>query len=162
MSLDDSGVGAHTDREIVLTRLLDAPRELVFRVWTEPQHVAQWWGPNGFTNTIHQMDVRVDGNWRFIMHGPDGTDYPNRIVFKEIDAPRRIFYAHGDDDGGDAFTPSFHAEVTFIEEAGKTRLVLRLIFDSVEAAEKVKAFGAVEGGKQTLDRLAAHLQRLRG
>ena len=68
-------------REIITTRVLDAPRELVWKAWTDPKHVAEWWGPNGFTNTIHEMDVRPDGVWRFIMHGPDGVDYKNEIVF---------------------------------------------------------------------------------
>src|SRR4051794_34340238 len=66
------------DREIVATRIFEAPRELVFTMWTDREHVAKWWGPRGFTNTIHEMDVRPGGTWRFVMHGPDGTDYPNR------------------------------------------------------------------------------------
>src|SRR6266852_4602923 len=82
--------GPRGDREIVITRLLDAPRELAFQAWTEPQHVAHWWGPNGFTNTIHEMDVRPGGVWRFIMHGPDGTDYKNEIVYVEVVKPERL------------------------------------------------------------------------
>ena len=73
--------------EIVTTRLLNAPRALVFEAWTDPHHVAQWWGPNGFTNTIHEMDVTPGGVWRFVMHGPDGVDYPNRIVYIEVVNP---------------------------------------------------------------------------
>ena len=75
------------DREIAATRIFDAPRELVWKAWTDPKHVAQWWGPNGFTNTIHEMNVSPGGVWRFMMHGPDGTDYPNRIVFIEVVEP---------------------------------------------------------------------------
>ena len=70
-----------SNRELVMTRVLDAPRDLVYEAWTNPRHIAQWWGPKGFTNTIHEMEVKVGGVWRFIMHGPDGTDYPNKVVF---------------------------------------------------------------------------------
>lgn len=69
------------DREITISRVFNAPRELVFRAWTEPQHLAQWWGPKNFTNTFHQFDPRPGGDWRFIMHGPNGTDYPNYSVY---------------------------------------------------------------------------------
>src|SRR2546430_11151240 len=79
-----------SDREILLTRVFDAPRELVFKVWTDPEHVGRWWGPRGFTNTIHEMDVRPGGVWRFTMHGPDGVDYLNRIVFIEVARPERL------------------------------------------------------------------------
>lgn len=73
--------GDTADREIVITRVFDAPREQVFDAWTDSEHVSQWWGPNGFTTTTHEMDVRPGGVWRFIMHGPDGVDYKNRIVY---------------------------------------------------------------------------------
>jgi len=75
------------DREIGTTRIFDAPRELVFRMWTDPEHVGNWWGPTGFKTTTQLIDVRPGGQWRFIMHGPDGTDYPNKIVFVEIVEP---------------------------------------------------------------------------
>src|ERR1700748_2358154 len=82
------------DRTITATRIFDAPRELVWEAWTDPHHVAQWWGPNGFTNTIHSMDVRPGGEWDFIMHGPDGTDYKNRIVYREIVPLKKIVFDH--------------------------------------------------------------------
>ena len=84
-----------SDREIVVTRVLDAPRELAWQAMTDPRHVAQWWGPRGFTTTIGQMDVRPGGVWTHVMHGPDGTDYPNQSVFKEVVYPERIVFAHG-------------------------------------------------------------------
>src|SRR2546426_6169783 len=80
------------DREIITTRVLDAPRELVWKAWTDPKHVAEWWGPNGFTNTIQEMDVRPDGVWRFIMHGPDGVDHKNEIIFIEVVELERLVY----------------------------------------------------------------------
>src|SRR5690349_10691408 len=103
------------DREIVATRVFNAPRELVFDLWTRPEHVAQWWGPNGFTTTIQEMDVRPGGVWRLVMHGPDGTNYPNRSVFVEIIRPERIVYDH-------LSGPKFRSTATFDEEGGKTRL----------------------------------------
>src|SRR6185436_4556698 len=105
-----------SDREIVIERLIDAPRELVWRAWTEPEHLEQWWGPNGFSVTTHSIDIREGGVWDFIMHGPDGRDYPNRIVFTEIVKPERIRHDHGGDDG----KVQFQATITFEEKDGKT------------------------------------------
>ncbi|MBX7184645.1 MAG: SRPBCC domain-containing protein [Vicinamibacteria bacterium] len=136
------------DREIITERLINAPRDLVFSAWTDPEHVAKWWGPDGFTNTIHEMDVRPGGVWRFVMHGPDGTDYQNLIVFAEIVKPERIVYDH-------VSTPKFRNTVTFVEEGGKTRVTMRAVFEDKAAFEMaVKTFKAAEGGKQTLGRLA--------
>ena len=83
----DSAAGSTADREIVVTRLIDAPRELVFEAWTDPKHVDKWWGPRGFTSTTSEMDVRPGGIWRLVMHGPDGRDYPNHIVFEKSSNP---------------------------------------------------------------------------
>src|SRR5579884_4127269 len=85
-------------RIIVGMREFDAPRALVFSAWTDPKHLAQWWGPNGFTTTTSSFDMRPGGVWRFVMHGPDGRDYQNRITFEEIVPPERLVYRHG---GGD-------------------------------------------------------------
>jgi uncharacterized protein YndB with AHSA1/START domain len=85
------------DRAMVITRTVDAPGELVWEAWTQPHHIARWWGPDGFRTTIHEMHVEVGGVWRFIMHGPDGTDYPNRIVYREIVKPERLVYDHAED-----------------------------------------------------------------
>src|SRR5271155_1615963 len=98
-----------SDREIVTMRVFEAPRELVFAAWTEPKHVAQWWGPNGFTNTIYEMDVRPGGVWRFVMHGPDGVDYQNKIVFVEVVKSQRLVYDH-------VSGPKFRMTVTFDEQ----------------------------------------------
>jgi uncharacterized protein YndB with AHSA1/START domain len=145
---------ATTDREIVTTRLFDAPRELVFRAWTDAEHIGEWWGPKGFTTTTHEIDVRPGGAWRFVMHGPDGVDYDNKIVYLEIVEPERMVYVHGDEGDPD----QFQTTVTFEEQGAKTKLTLRALFRS--AAERdhvVKEFGAIEGAKQTLDRLGAYL-----
>jgi len=148
-----------SDREIVLTRVFDAPRELVWDAWTDPQQVVQWWGPRGFTTTIHEMDARPGGIWRHTMHGPDGTDYPNECNFIELVKPERIVYSHSGGKKGDAGAP---AEVTWTFEAlgDKTKLTLRMVFPSATVREHViKTYGAIEGGKQTLDRLAEQLAK---
>jgi uncharacterized protein YndB with AHSA1/START domain len=138
-------------RSISATRLFDAPRELVFRMWTEPEHVRQWWGPRGFTNTIERMDVRPGGVWEFVMHGPDGTDYRNRIVYNEIVPPERIAYSHVNG-------PFFDATATFEEEGGKTRVTVRMTFATAELRDRIaREVGAVEGLEQTLTRLEEQL-----
>jgi uncharacterized protein YndB with AHSA1/START domain len=153
----NEGTTNTADREIVISRTFDAPRELVWEAWINPKHVAQRWGPNGFTNTIHEMDVRPGSVWRFIMHGPDSVDYPNMIVFGEITKPERLVYTHGSDEEPD----QFHVTVTFTEQGGKTRLTMHSLFPSAEECAKVKKFGAVEGGKQTLERLEQYLAKMR-
>jgi len=148
-----------SDREIITVRVFDAPRELVWKAWTELEQIAQWWGPNGFTNTIHEMDVRPGGVWRLMMHGPDGVDYPNKIVFVEVVKPERLVYTHGGDEGGDPV--QFHVTVTFDDQGGKTRLTMRSLFKSAAERDRVvEEYGAIEGGKQTLSRLAEHLAKM--
>lgn len=146
-----------TDREIVVTREFDAPRELVWEAWTNPAHVVRWWGPFGFTTTSHEMDVRVGDIWRLTMHGPDGTDYPNKSRFTVVQRPERIEYEHG---GGRKGGPghSFHVAWMFEARDEKTLVTMRLLFATREERDLViGSFGAVEGGKQTLARLAEHL-----
>ena len=157
MSAEKSSAASTTDREITFSRLIDFPRELVWEAFTEPKHILHWWGPDGFTNTIHEMDVRPGGAWRFIMHGPNGTDYPNKIVYTEIVEPERLRYDHGGDGESERDDHFFHVTVMLDDVAGKTRVTLSLLFDSVEACEKTKTPGAIEGGKQTLARLEAYL-----
>ena len=148
-----------TDRELVFTRMFDAPRELVFEAWTDPGHIVHWWGPEGFTTTIHEMDVRPGGVWRFVMHGPDGVDYRNRIVFLEIVKPERLVYKHAPEKGSEPV--SFQVTVTFVEQGGQTELTMQMLFPSVAARDYVvKKYGAVEGANQTLARLAEHLPKM--
>ena len=146
-----------SEREIVITRIIDAPRERVFEAMTDPKQVVKWWGPYGFSTTIHEMDVRPGGTWRFMMHSPDGVDYPNKIVYTEIVPPERIAYLHGSDQEDDH--GAFHASVTFVEQGNKNQLTLRIIFDSKEERDKKVAAGAIEGGNSTLDRLEAFLSK---
>jgi uncharacterized protein YndB with AHSA1/START domain len=157
--MSGTGVTTPSDREIVTTRLFDAPRELVFRAWTEPEHLVQWWGPSGFTNTFHEFDLRPGGVWRFVMHGPDGSDYENVVVFIEVLPPERLVYDHsGGDDDADR---RFHVTVTFEDDRGKTRVTMRSLFATKEARDFViREVGAIEGARQTLDRLADHLKTM--
>jgi len=146
------------DREIVITRLFDAPPERVFKAWTDPEHIGKWWGPTGFTTTTLEIDIRPGGVWRFIMHGPDGTDYPNKIAYKEVVRAKRLVFDHGS--GEDSDEGTFEATVTFAKEGGKTRLAMRSLFPTAEGrAQAVEEFGAVEGGNQTLDRLGEYLAK---
>ncbi len=143
-------------RELVTTRVFDAPRELVWTAWTNPKHLAQWWGPNGFTTTTSAYDFRQGGVWRFVMHGPDGRDYQNRITFDEIVKPERIAYRH--DDGDDVEPVHFYTTVTFEELDRKTRLTMRALFPSAAERDRViKDYGADKGAMQTLARLADYL-----
>jgi len=149
-----SGVDLDGDpRAIVGTREFDAPRALVFSAWTDPKHLAQWWGPNGFTTTTYSFEFGPGGVWRFVMHGPDGRDYQNRITFEEIVAPERIVYRHG---GGDDVEPVQFRTTVLLEELGKrTRVTWRGEFPS--AAERnrvVKDYGADKGLEQCMARLA--------
>lgn len=147
------------DHEIVTTRRFAAPRALVFDAFNDPAHVGAWWGPDGFTTTTFAMDVRPGGAWRFVMHGPDGTDYPNRVDYLEVVRPERLVWDHGDDGGG---PPMFRAVVTFADHPDGaqhgTELVMRMRLASAEALAAVRARGAEAGARQNLDRFAAHLR----
>lgn len=158
-----SGKGSlnSSDREITVSRLYDAPRELVWQAMTDPRHVLHWWGPRGFTTSVEIMDVRPGGVWKHTMHGPDGSNYPNKSVFKEVVKPERIVYAHG---GGRENGPGAHFVATWTFEApepGRTRLTIHLVFPSTKDRDFViKEFGALEGAKQTLERLSDHLPKM--
>jgi uncharacterized protein YndB with AHSA1/START domain len=147
------------DRVIVLTRLFDAPRELVFQAYTQPEHLAKWYGPDGFTITTFEHDCRVGGRWRFMMHGPDGKDWPNRIEYREVVRPERLVFDHGSDVDDDPH--QFFVTITFDDEGGKTRLTSRMLMRTREQREASIKFGAVELGNQTLGRLAEYLTTMR-
>ncbi|HTQ75576.1 MAG TPA: SRPBCC domain-containing protein [Burkholderiales bacterium] len=146
------------DREIAATRVLDAPRELVWKAWTDPEHIAKWWGPNGFTTTTFSMDLRPGGVWRYVMHGPDGRDYQNKVTYIEVVEPERLVYKLG---GADDVEPvTHHVTVTFRDVGGRTRIDTRMVFDSPEIRTHViETYGAFEGLKQHLSRLEAHLAK---
>jgi uncharacterized protein YndB with AHSA1/START domain len=151
----------NVDREIYVSRVVNAPRELVWEAWTNPKHVANWWGPRGFSVTIESMDFRVGGEWIQVMHGPDGANYENRHVFKEIVKPERIVLSHG---GKRVGGPSVRSIATWTFDAvasNKTKVSIRMIFPSAENRDFVaREFKAVEGGQQTLERLGEYMAKM--
>lgn len=144
------------DREVVLVRVLDAPRDAVFAAWTDPDAFCDWFGPDGYTCTVQDMDVRPGGRARIEMTAPDGTRYPGRLDYLEVVPGERLVMDHGadvDDDPG-----RFRVTVTFDEQSdGKTVLTLRQLHPTAERRAEVIGFGAVELGLQTLNKLAHHL-----
>jgi uncharacterized protein YndB with AHSA1/START domain len=146
---------ATADREIVISRVIGAPRKVVFEAFTEVRHLSQWWGPDGFTTTTRAFEFRVGGEWEFVMHGPDGTDYRDLITWTEITPPERIALLHGEvrDDPN-----AFRSVITFAAEGAATRIEMRTVFPTREQRdEAVERYRAIEGGRQTLEHLAAYV-----
>lgn len=144
-------------RELIITRKFLAPRELVYKAWTDPKHLPQWWGPKPFTITVQEIEVIPGGAWRFVMHGPDGTDYDNKITFIEMSEPERIVFSHGDDQNEE----QFRVHVEFDQQDQTTQLTMRMQFKSAEDLEHaVKQYGAIEGAKSTLERLEEQLPKI--
>jgi uncharacterized protein YndB with AHSA1/START domain len=136
--------------ELVLTRTFDAPRDLVFKVWTDPQHVALWWGPQGFTTIVHQMDVRPGGAWRYSMRAPDGNSYPFNGQYVEVLRPERLVFV------GTIHEVQEHkvwTEILFADEGGKTKITVHQVYSFESDATR----GAPIGWSQQLDRLEKYL-----
>lgn len=146
---------ATTDREFFHSRLLDARPQDVFRAFSEPERLARWWGPNGFTSTFEQFDLTPGGVWRFVLHGPDGADYPNENVFRDLDPPTRVVIEHMSTDH------HFFLTITFEASTGQTLVGWRQVFDTAE--EKRRVAPVVEqANEQNLDRLQAEVARGNG
>ena len=144
------------EREIVLSRVIAAPRSRVFQAFTDPSQITRWFGPEGFTTETLEIDIREGGRWRFVYTGPDGTRYENRMVFLRVDAPRLLEIEHGSDVDDDP--ARFHVTITFDEQSdGKCVLTMRQLHPTKEQRDAGIGFGAVEFGYQTLDKLARHL-----
>jgi len=141
------------NREIRFVRTFKAPIELVWEVWTKPEYIAKWWGPNGFTNTIHVMEIQEGGEWKLTMHGPDGTNFPNRSIFKEIVPLKKIVFEH--------FNPHFFTTVLFKSNGGETLINWSMLFDTEEMRDiVVKQHKADEGLKQNVEKLDRYLSNL--
>lgn len=142
---------------IISTRVFAAPRKMVYEAFADAQQVVEWWGPAGFTTTILEMDLRAGGKWRLVMHGPDGTDYPNEMVFTQVVPMERIeLDLTGGRAGGEPV--KLHKTITWTDEGAGTRLTFRIDFESREARDKnVREYGSVEGGRQMFGRLTAFL-----
>lgn len=143
---------AAVDREIVITRIIEAPPELVFEAFTEVRHLSAWWGPQGFTTSTASFDFRVGGEWFFTLHAPDGTDYPEWITWTELTPPQRIGMLHGEYRGD---PNTFTSVLTFTAEAASTRVEMRTLFPTARHRdEAVEKYHALEAGRQTLGNLA--------
>jgi uncharacterized protein YndB with AHSA1/START domain len=145
--------------ELTITRTYDAPLPNVWEAWTDPEQVAQWWGPRGFTITTKSKDVRTGGSWMYTMHGPDGVDYPNHTKFLEVEKPVRMVYDHG---GSEDRPPMFRVTVRFEQHSGsviKTTMYMTMTFASAELAIESKKYIKQAGGDATWDRLAEYLVR---
>ena len=149
---------ATADREIVISRVIGAPRERVFEAFTELRHLSRWWGPEGFTTTTRAFAFRVGGAWDFVMHGPDGTDYQEWSSFTEIVPPERIALLDGESPGD---PNAFASVLTFTAEGAATRIEMRTVFPTRELREEaVQKYHAIEGGEQTLRNLADYVTEL--
>ena len=148
------------ERTVAITRVFDAPRELVWKAWTDPKHMAQWWGPQGFTNPVCEIDVRPGGALRIVMRAPDGAEYPMKGVFREVLQPERLVFTNIAVDTGGNHLLEGVTKVTLEEHGGKTKLTLQahavaLVADAARMLEGMQA-----GWTQSLDRLEAHMKRI--
>lgn len=140
------------ENELVATRVIDAPREQVFQAWIDPELLAQWWGPRGFTNTFSIFEPRPGGTWEFVMHGPNGVDYPNKNAFAEIVSPERIVILH-------QHAPVFRLTAVFEDLDGKTGVIFRQQFENASVFEQVKGY-AGKGNDENLDKLTEVVMKL--
>lgn len=162
-----------TGNEVIFTRIIDAPRELVFEAWTDPKHLAQWWGPKGFTNPVCQVDLRPGGAYRIVMRSPEGVDYPMRGVYLEVKAPERLVFTDIMDEhptewhealnkyrqGEGKAAQELVTTVTFEEQHGKTKLTIMSRFASAADRDAFLKMGMSEGWAQSLERLEEHLAK---
>jgi uncharacterized protein YndB with AHSA1/START domain len=146
---------ALSDRELMVSRLIEGPRDVVFEAFTEVQHLSRWWGPDGFTTTTRTFEFSEGGVWEFTMHGPDGTDYPNWIQWMEIRPPDVIVLRHGE---GPDDPEQFSSTFIFEERTDGTRVTLRSEFKTKALRDRAaEEYGAIEGANQTLDSLATYV-----
>ncbi|AYV56638.1 hypothetical protein CH370_16900 [Leptospira kmetyi] len=160
------------ERELILSRIFDAPKNLVYRVWTDPKHIVFWWGPKDFTNPICEVDLKVGGKYRLVMRSPEGIDYPLQGVYLEIVENEKIVSTDVMDDhpvewmnelkeklDGSPDSPNFTATVTFEEYRGKTKVTIRSTFASNKVRDAFQAMGMIEGWSESLVRFEAELYK---
>jgi uncharacterized protein YndB with AHSA1/START domain len=141
------------DREINTTRIINFPINLVFEAWTNPDHLKNWWGPKGFTNTFNSFELKPGGKWSFIMHGPEKGNYPNECVFIIVEKNKLLVWDH-------LQNPKFYVIVQFIEiEKNKTKIIFRQLFDSIELCEKIRSF-TIGKNDENFDRLEKELEKM--
>ncbi|MCB0394347.1 MAG: SRPBCC domain-containing protein [Bdellovibrionales bacterium] len=144
----------NSKHELYLTRVYDAPVQMVWEAWNDPKQVSQWWGPRGFTITNHKKDLRPGGIWHYTMHGPDGTDYQNKTLYHEVIEFKKLVYDHG---GNDEQDPMFQVTVLFEEVKGKTKLEFTMAFKDDASLRNAKKVIKDANGNSTWDRLAEYL-----
>jgi uncharacterized protein YndB with AHSA1/START domain len=147
------------EREVTLTRIFDAPRELVYKVWTDPVHLAQWWGPQGFTNPVCEVDLRPGGAIYIVMRSPDGSEYPMRGVFQEIERPERLVFINNAVDADNNIIIEGLTTVTFADDAGKTMLTVQTRGKAMVDYAAQYLQGMEMGWSMSLDKLAEHLAK---
>jgi uncharacterized protein YndB with AHSA1/START domain len=140
------------DRLVLSTRIIDFPRELVFKAWTDPAHLANWWGPKGFTNSFHEFDLKPGGKWVLTMHGPNGGNYENESVFEKIIPPELIIWNRNS-------KPLFRVEASFEALGNKTTIIFKMIFPTAEDRNKVINF-VPASNEENFDRLEAELSKM--
>lgn len=141
------------DCEIITTRVVNAPISLAFKAWTDPNHLKNWWGPKGFSNTINEFDLRPGGKWTFIMHGPDKGNYPNEVEFIKINKPNLIYWKRHS-------KPLFKVLTTFEEiSENQTKIVFKMIFDTADECHKLKPY-VVDKNEENFDRLEVELTKI--
>ena len=150
-----NGPDTTADRQIAITRLFNAPRTVVFQAFTDPKHVDHWWGPRGFKTETTEMDVRPGGTWNFVMRHQLYGEFKNRVIYRKVIRPERLEYTH--DSGVDGDPSAFEVTIMFEDLGAQTKVTMNSVFASAAEIERVKEFGAVEGGQQTLERLAEWL-----
>ncbi|MEO6394727.1 MAG: SRPBCC domain-containing protein [Devosia sp.] len=154
---------AEDSRTLVITRLLNAPRPLVWKMFSDPYHLAQWWGPKGYTNRVEELDFRTGGSWRHVMTAPDGKELPTDNVIVEVKEPERIVYRNAPADPkvfGDNPPPGFTKTLSFEVAGDKTRLTLVCSFDTTEHRDAVVRRGFVVGTNESFDKLEERLKAL--
>ncbi len=148
--------GKNKPNELYITRMYDAPVKTVWEVFTDPKHVAKWWGPRGFTLTTHSKDLKPGGHWNYTMHGPDGKDWENITTYHEVEKYSRLVYDHG---ASKDRPPLFRVTVTFEDVKGRTKMDMTMALESAEAAKEIKKFIKQAGGDSTWDRLGEYLEK---
>ena len=146
-----------SDREVVLTRVFEAPRRLVFEAWTRPEHLVHWYGPRGYTLPVCEIDLRPGGAWRYVLRGPDGEEMGMKGVYREIVPPERLVSTESYDIPGMGWTPESLVTMTLEERDGETTMTSRILYQSVEHRDGHVNSGMEAGAAETLDRLAEHL-----
>jgi uncharacterized protein YndB with AHSA1/START domain len=152
MNTENEILESAPDREIVNKRIINAPRETVYNAWTYPEHLINWWGPKGYTNTFIEFDLRPSGKWNFVMHGPEGENYINECIFLKIIPPELIIWNH-------LSFPKFQMVASFRELQGKTEVTFKMVFKTAEECDKIKLY-MYGKNEENLDKLEEEIGKM--